>query len=124
VLRADDTVATKPGYDEDTGLLLQFADPFVIPGRPSRQDAASACAELLEVVADFPFAAGCHRSAWLAALLTPLARFTYDGPAPLFLADANKRGSGKGLLLNTISLIVSGGDFTVATYTDDDDEPD
>jgi hypothetical protein len=122
VLRADGTVASKPGYDAATGLLLKFAAPFVIPDRPSRQDAVSACQELLEVVADFPFAAACHRSAWLAGLLTPLARFTYDGPAPLFLCDANKRGSGKGLLLNTISLTVTGEDFTVATYTDCEDE--
>ena len=48
---------------------------------------------------DFPFAADMHRAAWLAALLTPLARPAFDGPAPLFLVDANVRAAGKGLCL-------------------------
>jgi hypothetical protein len=122
VLRSDGTVAAKPGYDAATGLLLKFRAPFVIPDRPSRQDAAAACEELLETVSDFPFAAPCHKSAWLAALLTPLARFTFDGPSPLFLADANRRGSGKGLLMDCVANIVAGESFTVATYTDDEDE--
>ncbi len=58
---------------------------------------------LLEVVADFPFALPLYRAAWPAALLTPLARFAFAGPAPLFLVDANVRAAGKGLLLDTIS---------------------
>jgi hypothetical protein len=74
------------------------------------------------VVSDFPFGAEVHRAAWLAALLTPLARFAFVGPAPLFLPDANVRGAGKGLLLDTIALIVSGERHTVMTYTHDEDE--
>jgi hypothetical protein len=63
-----------------------------------------------------------HRSAWLAALLTPLGRFAFAGPAPLFLVDSNVRGAGKGLLLHCISWIVTGEQFTIATYTSDEDE--
>jgi hypothetical protein len=74
------------------------------------------------VVEDFPFERHVHRSAWLAALLTPLARFAYTGPSPLFLVDANVRAAGKGLSLDTISRIVTGERFTVATYTDDEEE--
>jgi hypothetical protein len=77
---------------------------------------------LLEVVADFPFEREVHRAAWLAALLTPMARFAFVGPAPLFLVDANVRAAGKGLLLDTISRIVTGERFTIATYTSDEDE--
>jgi hypothetical protein len=78
--------------------------------------------QLLEVVADFPFEAPIHEAAWVAALLTPLARFAFAGPAPLFLVDANVRAAGKGLLLDCISRVVTGERFTVATYTDDEDE--
>jgi hypothetical protein len=123
VLRADGTVAAAPGYDPTTGLLLMFPkDRFVVPERPSHRDAVAARDELLEAVADFPFRGAADRASWLAALLTPLARFVYAGPAPLFLADANTRGAGKGLLLDVIALVVAGQKHTVATYTDDEDE--
>src|SRR5262249_40103574 len=75
-----------------------------------------------EVVGDFPFAGDCHRAAWLAALLTPLARFAFAGPSPLFLVDSNVRGAGKGRLLDCISRIVTGERFTIATYTGAEDE--
>jgi hypothetical protein len=58
----------------------------------------------------------------LAGLLTPLARFAFTGPSPLFLADANVRGSGKGLLLNCIAQIVTGTEFSTTTYTDNEEE--
>jgi hypothetical protein len=123
VLRPDGTVLCENGYDPDTGLVLELTgEPPRVPDRPSLDDARRAAGELLEVVEDFPFQQPCHRAAWLAALLTPLARFAFRGPAPLFLADSNVRGSGKGLLLDTISGIVSGERFTIATYTDDTDE--
>src|SRR5581483_5463626 len=82
VLRPDGTVLTTAGYDQATGLLYCPAG-----------DVRAAVAELMEAVTDFPFARPAHRSAWLAALLTPPARFAFEGPAPLFLADANTRGT-------------------------------
>jgi hypothetical protein len=104
-------------------LLLDGTGKFPeIPEKPSREDAITACDLLFEVVSDFPFEREVHRSAWLAALLTPLARFAFTGPAPLFLVDANVRAAGKGLLLDTISRIVTGERFTIATYTADEDE--
>jgi hypothetical protein len=123
VLRPDGTILDRPGYDEATGLLLDFDDELLaVPPAPSYREAIDARDALLEVVADFPFEQDCHRAAWLAALLTPLARFAFTGPAPLFLVDANVRAAGKGLLLDCISRIISGERFTVATYTSDEDE--
>jgi Domain of unknown function (DUF3854) len=123
VLRPDGTLLDHPGYDDATGLLLDFdGEPPIVPPAPSHREAILARDALLEVVADFPFEQNCHRAAWLAALLTPLARFAFTGPAPLFLVDANVRAAGKGLLLDCISRIISGERFTVATYTSDEDE--
>jgi hypothetical protein len=123
VLRPDGTVLQSPGYDSATGLLLEPAGPLPkIPATPSHADVVRARDRLLEVVVDFPFAGDAYRSAWLAALLTPLARFAFTGAAPLFLTDSNVRGAGKGLLLDTIALTATGERFTVATYTDDEDE--
>jgi hypothetical protein len=123
VLRPDGTILCRPGYDRETGLLLESASQFpTIPDQPSKDEAVAALNALQEVVSDFPFESDLHRAAWLAALLTPLARFAFTGPAPLFLVDANVRAAGKGLLLDTISRIVTGERFTIATYTADEDE--
>jgi hypothetical protein len=123
VLRPDGTILYKSGYDPSTGLLLDAASEFpAIPERPSKSDAIAARDALLEVVADFPFERPVHQAAWLAGLFTPLARFAFIGPAPLFLADSNTRGAGKGLLLDCISRIATGERFTIAAYTSDEDE--
>jgi hypothetical protein len=125
VLLPDGAVLQRPGYHADSGLLYQPApdvDYSPIPERPTRADAVRALGELLEVVCDFPFAQPEHQGAWLAGLLTPLARFAFDGPAPLFHIDANVRAAGKGLLADTIAHIVFGREFARAAYTTDDDE--
>jgi hypothetical protein len=123
VLRPDGTILSRPGYDPDTGLLLHLVEQqLLFPENPSKDDAVKACDDLLEVVCDFPFERDEHRAAWLAALLTPLARFAFSGPAPLFLVDANVRGAGKGLSLHAIAKIVTGEQFPIATYTDDQEE--
>ena len=117
VLREDGTILTECGYDTRTGLFLHWPrPPLPIPDRPTLAHAKAAVAELLDVVGDVPFAYDMHRSAWIAALLTPLARPAFVGPAPLFLADANIRAAGKGLCLEVISSIVTGNPFPVISY--------
>jgi hypothetical protein len=124
VVRADGTVLTRPGYDADTGLyLVQNGDPIPVPAEPTHADAVAACAVLLNVIHQFPFRDDkAHRSAWLAALLTPIARYAFPGPSPLFCIDANTPGSGKTLLCLLISEIIRGQPFATASYTPDPDE--
>lgn len=117
VVRPDGTILTEPGYDTRTGLYLHWPrTPLPILENPTLDDARTAAKALLDVVGDVPFAAPMHKSAWLAALLTPLARPAFDGPAPLFLADANVRAAGKGLSLEVVSQIVTGNPFPVISY--------
>lgn len=123
VLRRDGSILETAGYDAQTGLLFQPNAAFLpVAENPTREDALGALAELKEVVCDFPFAAERHRSTWLAALLTPLARQVFDGPAPLFLFDSNVSGSGKSLLTDAISQIVLGSVMARTSYTQDDEE--
>ena len=123
VLRADGTVLHAPGYDEATGLYYQPQIAFPeIPATPTHDDAKNALKKLLEVVEDFPFAKDEHRAAWVASVLTPLSRFAYHGPAPLFLIDANVRGSGKSLLADVTALIASGRRMARMSAPHDDDE--
>lgn len=110
VLRPDGSVLESPGYDAPSRLLFIPSGDFpAVPASPTREEAAAAAARVLEVVCDFPFQDGAHRSAWLAGLLTPLARAAFDGPAPLFLVDANVRGAGKTKLVDVIAEVVLGG---------------
>jgi hypothetical protein len=123
VLRANGTILQKPGYDPDTGLLFEPQHAFPeIPPKPSKADAERARDTLLDVVVDFPFATPAHRAAWVASVLTPIARYAYYGPAPLFLIDANVRGCGKTLLADAAGLIVCGRSMARMTAPRDDDE--
>lgn len=119
VLLRDGTIMATPGYDAGSGLLLWLPQglDISIPDTPALNDALAAKEELLDVVSDFPFKADADKSAWLAALLTPLCRRAFNGTVPLFLFNGNVAGVGKGLLVNTISLIDTGRDASVMGYT-------
>ena len=123
ILRCDGTVLQAPGYDAATGLFYEpYGPPIDVPVEPSLEDAIACRDVLIDVVADFPFASGAHRAAWLAFLLTPFARYAFAGPSPLFLIDANIRASGKSLLADIGAIIVTGRDMPRMSCPGDDDE--
>ncbi|MGL6074029.1 MAG: hypothetical protein ACRC8S_07700, partial [Fimbriiglobus sp.] len=113
-----------PGFDDKSGLLYQPSQVprLSVPARPTQADATRAIEQLFEVVINFPFVGETHRASWLAGLLTPLARFAFQGGAPLFLVEGNTRGVGKGLLLNVISQILFNRTFSASMYTHDVEE--
>lgn len=122
VLRPDGTL-TVPGYDPDTFTVCHPTfEMLPIPDFPTREDASKAVAEIEEVVCDFPFAEPCHRSGWLASLLTPFARFAFRLPPPLTLIDANTRGTGKSRLADCVSMILVGQPMPRTTNTENQDE--
>lgn len=123
VIRYDGSVLSEPGYDPITGLYYApncEMDP--LGESLSIEDAKQAVETLKEVVVDFPFDKESHRSAWFASVLTPFARFAYEGPTPLFLVEANTPGTGKGLLCDTISHLTLGREMSRMSYPSDDDE--
>jgi hypothetical protein len=125
VLRPDGSLWQQSGYDNQTGVLFEPPAGVTFPMiRPdvNLDDAKAALNTLLDVVCDFPFESDEHSSAWLAGLLTPIARFAFTGPSPLFLIDANIRGVGKGLLAQTIGRIVLGREMPVSSYVHDCNE--
>ena len=124
VMLPDGGILTARGYDPATGLLACIPPELVVsvPDRPTRDDVAAAAAELLDPVCDLPFETHAHRAAWLASLLTPLAWHLFDGPAPLFLTDANVRAAGKGLSVDVVALALTGRRFPVMSYTADREE--
>jgi hypothetical protein len=101
-------VLLTPGYDAVTKLIYEPSATVSLSPRPTLEQAKCAVQYLLDRVADFPFAADAHRAAYLAGLLTPVARPAIAGPTPLVLMDANDRGVGKTLLADLIGTIVLG----------------
>jgi hypothetical protein len=124
VLLPDGTLLAQSGYHDPTGVFVTLPSDLrvLVPDAPSRADVTAAVSTLLDPLADFPFESDTHRAALLAGLLTPLAWFLFDGPAPLFLIDANVRAAGKGLLADVVALVLTGRRFAVTAYTPDREE--
>jgi len=98
-----------PTYDHTTGYIYAPTCAFpLVPDDPTTAQLDAARDTLLEVVCDFPFATDAHRSAWLALLLTVLARPAIDGCVPFFPVDASLRGTGKTRIVDVTSVIVTG----------------
>ncbi len=113
------------GLDEETGVFFALdksLEGLQLPERPALAEACAAVDTLMDPLCDFPFTSERDRAAWLAALLTPLARRAIDGPVPMALFSANLRGSGKSKLCDVISLVVSGSLMPRGAYADDDAE--
>jgi putative DNA primase/helicase len=122
-LRPDGTLLSAPGFDERTGLLYLPSGQFPeIPDTPTAAERQAAIDLLLEIVQDFPFAAECHRSAAVAAIITPLLRPTYEGNTPLMVGDAPTPGSGKGHWARLASRLACGRRSAGNTLSDDDKE--
>ena len=124
VMLPNGAILTGRGYDESSGLYAAPTVPCRVdcPDSPTHEDAVRSLAALAEAVCDFPFVAPHHRSAWLAGVLTPLARFAFAGPSPMFLVEANVPGTGKGLLVNTANIIVRGASGATLEFSRDGEE--
>ena len=123
ILRADGSILQRPGYDPDSRVLYApNADYEPVPERPAAADVHSALDLLREMVCDFPFKSTAHGAAWLASLLTPLARFAFWGPSPLGMIDANVRGAGKSLLADVCNAVCTGRPAARMSYHRNEEE--
>jgi hypothetical protein len=136
-LRPDGSILDIPGYDRDTGLYLHLGEtPFPsVPTRPTLDDARSALGQLQEVFQDFLFAApeatpgekydptkNPSFSATIAGVLTLVGRSAIQGNIPLLGVTATAPGSGKGKLVDAITLIATGRGVSKMGQTLDDNE--
>ncbi len=123
-LRPDGSVLDTPGYDSDTGLYLDTSGIVFPPLKlhPSVDDARAAIGQLQEPLLDFPFMQPWHRSTALAATLSLVCRFTIQGNVPLFAVSSTVRASGKGLLIDVISIIATGRQAPRWAQTRDEEE--
>jgi hypothetical protein len=121
-IRPNGTILDTPGYDALTGIYLATGTIVDVPEHPTMDDAQSAAALLLDVIEEFPIASTAGRSAWLASVLSTVARPAIEGPVPLGIVDASVRGAGKSLLVDVASVIATGREAARTTHVADDAE--
>ena len=112
------------GFDSETGLLVALSEDIrglAVPENPSWNDVQHALELLDDVFCDFRFKTKYDYIRALALLLTRLTRPMY-GIALMFVVTANVRGAGKNLLVDIISIIVSGESASMQLLPKDDDE--
>ncbi len=110
------------GYHPETHVYFTGEISCKVSDKPTLTEAKEAVKVLLDIVGDFPFASDAHRSAWVAGLLSPLARFAHDGNTPIVLVQANAPRVGKTTLVKLVSHILAGMDCPVVTHTQNEDE--
>jgi hypothetical protein len=124
-LKPDGGILDTPGYDAETGLYLDLNGTRYpqIPTRPRLDDAHKAIQRLQEVFRNFPWVhTDVGLSSVLAAVLSLVARYAFAGNVPLFAVRSTTRGSGKGLLIDAISVIATGRQAPRWAHTLDEEE--
>lgn len=117
---------TDPGYHADARLLYHPAPGFQIPGisaAPSGDEIAQAKALLLEeLLGDFPFVSPSERAHAVALLLLGFLRAMIDGPTPLHVIEKPEAGTGAGLMIDLVAVILTGNPVAVMTASRDEEE--
>ncbi len=107
-LARDGRIIETPGFDLESGLLLDFAPGTFppVPPHPTRDDARAALKKLLTPLRAFPFVDGAWSVA-LSALMTACIRGSLT-TAPLHGFDAPVAGTGKSMLAEMVGLLATG----------------
>lgn len=108
VLRPDGSIFDGLGYDARTRCYATKSVGLDLKPCITPSDVEAAIATIDDLLCDFPFERPEHKSAWVSALFSVLARPAIRGPIPMLIVDANDRGSGKTLLCDTIGAILTG----------------
>lgn len=117
-LRPDGTVFDRPGYDAETGLLLELGEEELVPvpATPTKLQVKTALVTLILPFMTFPFTSKRDQGVFLAALLTAVVRAALP-TAPAFGLDAPVQASGKTLLALCIAMLATGQMPTVWPHT-------
>ena len=102
------SILSEPGYDIETGIYLDWNEPFEMPDWTKDKE-LDRCAKLFrELLSEVAFEnSDTGMSQWLSGLLSVLLR-PLIGLAPMHLYDAPMPGSGKSFLVEMLSSIALG----------------
>jgi putative DNA primase/helicase len=107
-LRPDGSLLIKPGFDEQTGLIL--LDPPKMPPvsmEPTKDEAVKALGLLMPLLAEFPFVDEASRSVGLSTLITPVVKIAC-GPVPMHTTTAPSPSNGKSYMFHVATAIATG----------------
>jgi hypothetical protein len=110
-LLPDGSLLERQGYDKETGLFVAYEVKYrAVKPNPTKKEALRALKILKAPFVDFLFdyTSPANLSAAIAAILTVLCRYAIQGDVPLFAVTATSPRSGKGLLVDVISIITTG----------------
>ena len=122
-LRPDGSILATPGYDPETGLLLDIGGTRfpTVREQPTKDHASRALKVLEDLVGTFPFVDFPSRSVALSAILTSCIRRSLP-TAPLHGFTAPTAGSGKSMLVDLASMIATGREAGVITQGKTEEE--
>ncbi len=103
ILLPDGSIVRDPGYNKRSGYYLHLTETF-----PELMETPKAVSILRDLYTDFPFNSEADLSAMLAYVLTLVSRYCINGPCPMFVFDGNRPGVGKGILVDSGSIISQG----------------
>ena len=94
-----------------------------IPDQPNYEDVARARHLLVDdLLVDFPFVSDADWAHAVVALLLAFCRLLIDGPTPLHMVESPTPGSGKGLLVDVLTIPAAGRGPAIITEGRDEDE--
>ena len=112
VFTSNGVLDTAPGYQPSTCYFLHLKEGTSIPkvAVAPDQEALRNARDLLvnELLGDFAFVSNADRAHAVAAILLPFVRLMIDGPTPLHLVESPTPGTGKGLLVDVVSIPAAG----------------
>jgi putative DNA primase/helicase len=118
--RPDGSIVETPGYDAATATLYMPSLDFPpIPTAPTKQDAQAAAARFLWYFREFPFASENDKIIVLVGALNVLARPAILTGVPGVAVNGNRAATGKGLLIDGMSIPATGRPAPTSTYPDD-----
>ena len=121
-LRRDGSLLNKNGYDKASGLYVDYqGEPVNVLPNPTKQDALDSLEILKQPLKDFSFVAEIDRAVVLAAMLTAVVNYSIP-TTPWFAIDAPKAGSGKSLIVDTVSILATGRNAIVISQGGDETE--
>jgi hypothetical protein len=112
----------KPGWNAKGGVFYDAPEHLSAVAPDVGQDTETAMRVLEDLVADFPFKDEASRQNVFALMLTRVLRPAIEGPTPFFFVMASLERTGKGKLLDTASLAVTGERMVPMQIGGDEDE--
>lgn len=120
------TLLTDPGYHDEARLFYRPEPGFgiaPIPEKPTPEDIAASRALILDdLFGEFPFTSEAERAHAVALLLLGFVRAMIDGPTPLHLIEKPSPGTGATIMIDVITIILTGTSIGVMTESADDEE--